>query len=58
MAPCEGFVSVAAWPGVQFEDAISASQITGGADRGEMGSAVGLTVGWTAGRAGSLVTKE
>lgn len=36
-------------PGVQFEDAISASQITGGADRGEMGSAVGLTVGWTAG---------
>ena len=43
---------------MQFEDAISASQITGGAERGEMGSAVGLTVGWTAGRAGSLVTKE
>ena len=43
---------MAAWPGVQFEDAISASQITGGADRGEMGSAVaavGLTVGWVAG---------
>ena len=37
---------------MQFEDAISASQITGGADRGEMGSAVaavGLTVGWVAG---------